>query len=83
MQQKIRVNVIEQTNIIHVKNVIARETLDSLVSKVLKFKESHPATEGTNPNCWRGSPHIVPEADDGFDDETNVYRHPAKTISIC
>ena len=72
MQQNIKVNVIEQTNIIHVKNVIAQETREALVAKVLAFKDTHPATEGTNPNCWRGSPHIHPESDQGFDDETNI-----------
>jgi len=65
---KVKVNTIEQTNIVHVKNVIAPETIQKYVDKILDYKEKNLTTEGTNPSCWRGNPHLGPN---GFNDEEN------------
>ena len=76
MQSKINVNTLEQTNIIHIKNVIGKETCELLSEKILKYKNNSIASEGTNPGCWRGDPHLASEEKGGFKkEETELLRN--------
>ena len=54
----IRVNTLEMTNILHIKNVLDTSTCREIVKQVLKFKETHAATPDSNKHCWRGDPHL-------------------------
>lgn len=63
----ISVNVLEMTPILHAKRVLDISICQEISRQVLKYKSETPTSENTNPNCWRGDPHLH----QGLTDEVN------------
>ena len=55
---KISVNTIEMTNILHAKQVLDVSLCREISRQVLAYKSQNPTSENTSPNCWRGNPHL-------------------------
>jgi hypothetical protein len=65
---KISVNVIEMTNIFHVKEALPSSVCQEISKQVLNYKSRTPTSENTHPNCWRGTPHL---SDSGISADIN------------
>lgn len=63
----ISVDVLEMTNILHVKKVLDLPTCQEISRQIIKYKSEMPTSENTNPNCWRGNPHL----DHGLNEDVN------------
>jgi uncharacterized protein (TIGR02466 family) len=57
-EDQFSVNVLEMTNIVHFKNVISEPDRRELITQILSYKSGNPTSENSNPNCWRGDPHL-------------------------
>ena len=55
---KISVNVIEMTNILHAKQILEKDICQEISKQILDYKSKNPTSENTHPNCWRGDPHL-------------------------
>lgn len=58
MADNIRVNTLDMTNILHIKNALDSVTCKEIVKQVLAYKDTHDATLDSNAHCWRGEPHL-------------------------
>jgi hypothetical protein len=83
---KIDSDVIDASPVTVIKNVFDEKKCKELSEQIVIFRDSleknNPFQEDSNPNCWRGFPHLAPQGTAGLSEENKKLIHDC-IIEAC